>query len=74
MSEQEVLFDLTPDEKFGKIEKTEIEYFQLAFSDIEKKEVLIMLESIVKKTHFDNYSDLIIELIRKKYEENKSQL
>ena len=74
MVEQGALFDLTPEEKHGEIEKTHIEYFQLAFSDGEKKEILSDLEYLLKYYNYDNYSDYIIMLIRNEYEKIKSEL
>tara|TARA_R110002020_G_scaffold329319_1_gene545157 strand:- start:3011 stop:3229 length:219 start_codon:yes stop_codon:yes gene_type:complete len=72
MLEQEALFDMTPDENTGKIEQTEIEYLQLAFSDDKKKEMIIMLESVMSKTDYDVYPDLLFNLLKEKYEKINS--
>ena len=72
MIEQEALFDMTPDENTGKIEQTEIEYLQLAFSDDKKKEMIIMLESVMSKTDYDVYPDLLFNLLKEKYEKINS--
>tara|TARA_R100001530_G_C4320549_1_gene155577 strand:- start:2963 stop:3181 length:219 start_codon:yes stop_codon:yes gene_type:complete len=72
MVEQETLFDMTPDENTGGLEQTEIEYLQLAFSDDKKKEIIIMMESIIKQTDYDVYADLLFNLVRDRFEKNNS--
>ena len=72
MVEQETLFDMTPDENTGELEQTEIEYLQLAFSDDKKKEIIIMMENIIKKTDYEVYPDLLFNLVKDKFEENNS--
>ena len=72
MIEQETLFDITPDENTGTIEQTEIEYLLLAFSDNKKKEIIIMMENIIKKTDYEVYPDLLFNLVKDKFEENNS--
>ena len=47
MGEQEVLFDLTPEENTGVREDTEIEYLLLAFDDNKKKEIILMMEKLI---------------------------
>ncbi len=72
MVEQETLFDMTPDENTGELEQTEIEYLQLAFSDDKKKEIIIMMESIIKQTDYEVYADLLFNLVKDKFEKNNS--
>tara|TARA_R110000787_G_scaffold54657_1_gene126944 strand:- start:2672 stop:2890 length:219 start_codon:yes stop_codon:yes gene_type:complete len=72
VAEQETLFDMTPDENTGQIEETEIEYLQLAFSDNKKKEIIIMMENIIKKTDYEVYPDLLFSLVKGEYEKNNS--
>ena len=72
MGEQEALFDLIPDENTGELEQTEIEYLQLAFSDDKKKEIIIMMESIIKQTDYEVYADLLFNLVKDKFEKNNS--
>ncbi len=72
MVEQETLFDMTPDENNGKIEETEIEYLLLAFADDKKKEMIIMMENIIKKTNYEVYPDLLFSLVKGEYEKNNS--
>jgi len=69
--EQEDLFDLAPKENKGEIERTEIEYLQLAFSDGKKREMIIMMESLMVDSD-DVYSELLYRLIKEKYEEDNS--
>ena len=72
MGEQEALFDLTPDENEGVIEETEIEYLLLAFADKKKKEMIIMMEDILRKTDYEVYPDLLFKLVEEKFEEINS--
>ena len=72
MVEQEALFDLTPDENEGVIEETEIEYLLLAFADKKKKEMIIMMEDILRKTDYEVYPDLLFKLVEEKFEEINS--
>ena len=72
MVEQETLFDMTPDENTGELEQTVIEYLQLAFSDDKKKEIIIMMESIIKQTDYEVYADLLFNLVKDKFEKNNS--
>ena len=72
MGEQEALFDLIPDENTGEIEQTEIEYIFFAFADNKKKELIILLESILLQTDLDNHSDLIFKIVKEKHEEINS--
>jgi hypothetical protein len=80
MIEQESLFDLSPDEKFGELEDIDIEYIQIAMEREEKKTFYIMCEEIIKSGFFEkdsnknNYSDLIYYLIERKYNDIKSEL
>ena len=72
MVEQETLFDMTPYENTGELEQTEIEYLQLAFSDDKKKEIIIMMESIIKQTDYDVYADLLFNLVKDRFEKDNS--
>jgi hypothetical protein len=72
MGEQEALFDLTPDENTGELEQTEIEYLLLAFADNKKKELIIMLENIIRQTDYEVYPDLLFDLVEDKFEEINS--
>ena len=72
MGEQEALFDLTPDENTGELEQTEIEYQLLAFADNKKKELIIMLENIIRQTDYEVYPDLLFDLVEDKFEEINS--
>ena len=70
--EQSTLFDLTPDEKFGEIDETKIEYVQLAFELGKKRKFYIMCEELLKTYDLDNYTDLLYKLIKKHYEKHKT--
>lgn len=72
INEQSTLFDMTPDEKFGNIDKTKIEYVQLAFELGDKKRFYVMCEELLKVYKLDNYTDLIFKLIKIDYEKNKT--
>ena len=72
MGEQEALFDLTQDENTGELEQTEIEYLLLAFADNKKKELIIMLENIIRQTDYEVYPDLLFDLVEDKFEEINS--
>ena len=72
MGEQEALFDLTPDENTGELEQTEIEYLLLAFADNKKKELIIMLENIIRQTDYEVNPDLLFDLVEDKFEEINS--
>ena len=72
MGEREALFDLTPDENTGELEQTEIEYLLLAFADNKKKELIIMLENIIRQTDYEVYPDLLFDLVEDKFEEINS--
>jgi|TARA_R110000824_G_scaffold685_1_gene4276 hypothetical protein len=66
------LFDICPKERFGEIERTEIEYLQLAFGDDKKKRMILMMEKIIH--NYDNHSDLLFNLVEKEYEKNNSKI
>jgi hypothetical protein len=68
------LFDLAPKEKTGEIQKTEIEYLIIAFSENKKKEFIKMLEILCDKKNFDVYADLLFKIVKEKYEENRTGL
>ena len=70
--EQSALFDMTPNEKHGEVDKTKIEYLQLAFDMGDKKTFYKMCEDLLRVYKFDNYSDLVFKIIKDKYEENKT--
>ncbi len=67
---QHTLFDMTPDEKTGEIDKTKIEYVQLAFELGNKKKFYVMCEKLLKIYNLDNYTDLVHEVIKETYEKN----
>jgi len=68
MGEQEVLFDLTPEENTGVREDTEIEYLLLAFDDNKKKEIILMMEKLLSISHFEVYPDLLYYLVKTGYD------
>ena len=66
------LFDITPKEKNGEIQHTEIEYLIIAFSDSNKKEMIKMLEYLCDYTKTDVYADYLFRVVKEKYEEINS--
>mgnify|MGYP003133189560 FL=1 len=74
MQEQETLFDIFPDEKTGEIEQTDIESWKISFAKNEKKQFLIKLEFLLSVYKIDNYTDLLIKIIKKEYEKHKSRI
>ena len=68
MSEQGTLFDMTPDESTGVLEKTEIEYLLLAFADSKKRHIIVMMEKLLRHYGYDVYPDLLYELVKIEYE------
>jgi hypothetical protein len=72
MSEDLTLFDMSPDEKFGEIDNTKIEYIQLAFEIGNKKIFYQKCEDLLKIYKLDNYSDLIYKLVRERHEKIKT--
>lgn len=70
--DQEALFDMTPAESDGVREQTEIEYLLLAFDGDKKKELIIMMEKLLKVSHFEVYPELIYYLVEKACEKINS--
>jgi len=70
--EQSTLFDMSPEEKFGEIDNTKIEYVQLAFELGNKKKFYLMCEELLKFYKLDNYTDLIYKLVKERYEKNQT--
>ncbi len=71
MLNQETLFDLTPEENKEKIQLTEIEFLQLAFSDNKKKKFIKMMEKLMKPDEV--YPEFLYKLVKELYENNKTQ-
>jgi len=69
---QEDLFNLKPKEHEGFIERTEIEYIQLAFADDKKIEFIRMLERLCVDFNYETYQDLLFDFVKEKYEEDNS--
>ena len=72
MSEDLTLFDMNPDEKFGEVDNTKIEYVQLAFEIGNKKLFYQKCEDLLKVYKLDNYSDLVYKLVQERHEKIKT--
>ena len=64
------LFDIKPKKNTEKIEQTNIEYVQLAFSDGDKRKFFEMLEKLVP--YDEVYENYLINLLEKEIEKNCS--
>jgi len=64
------LFEIKLEKNKEKIENTNIEYVQLAFSDDGKKRFFKLLEGLIK--YNEVYEDYLLKLLEKENEKNNS--
>tara|TARA_R110002020_G_scaffold357467_3_gene569830 strand:- start:3642 stop:3860 length:219 start_codon:yes stop_codon:yes gene_type:complete len=72
MEDDLLLFDISPPEKGGEIQETDIEYLVIAFDLNKKKQMIKMLEYLCDKKHIKVYADYLYKIVKEKYEENNS--
>tara|TARA_R100001163_G_C4975644_1_gene133856 strand:+ start:123 stop:341 length:219 start_codon:yes stop_codon:yes gene_type:complete len=72
VEEDLTLFDMTPAEKHGEIQDTNIEFLQIPLERGFKAKIINMLEDLCNDRSQTVYADLIYQIVKEKHEEINS--